>query len=175
MNGNTSFGQKKYRRIEFKSPANPTNGFQNGKLPQQSASSSSSGEKQSKNGKDQKGPKATAAVAATVDDGVSGPTPGMFDPSLVLANMHWTSMSRAGPGLFNQGNTCFLNSTLQCLLHTPAFTQILLKEPQAALRGLDRRGEDKGENGQKAILQHYQRYVSHIFTVITNAILFHMN
>ena len=158
---NTSFGQKKYRRIEFRSPSNPSNGFQNGKLPQQSASSSSSGEKQStsKNGKDQKGSKATATKE---DDGVSGPTPGMFDPSLVLANMHWTSMSRAGPGLYNQGNTCFLNSTLQCLLHTPAFTQILLKEPQAALRGLDRRGEDKGENQQKAILQHYQRYLSYI-------------
>ena len=154
----STFGQKKYRRIEFKSPTNPSNGFQNGKLPQQSATSSSSGEKQSmsKNGKEQS--KATVTTTIVVDDGVSGPVPGMFDPSLVLANMHWTSMSRAGPGLYNQGNTCFLNSTLQCLLHTPAFTQILLKEPQAALRGLDRRGEDKGENQQKAILQHYQRY-----------------
>jgi len=157
-----TFGQKKYRRIEFKSPTNPSNGFQNGKLPQQqSATSSLSGEKQmSKNSKDQS--KSSSTTIVVVDDGVSGPVPGMFDPSLVLANMHWTSMSRAGPGLYNQGNTCFLNSTLQCLLHTPVFTQILMKEPQAALRGLDRRGEDKGENQQKAILQHYQRYFDYI-------------
>ena len=154
------FQQRKYRKIDFKPPLKPSNGFQNGKLvqsphrPANGAPSPSSTNQQPQKKKARVNSEGQQKIP---DDGVSGPVPGMFDPSLVTVNMHWTTLSRAGPGLFNQGNTCFLNSTLQCLLHTPAFTQILLNEPKAALLGMERRGN---ENDQKPILLHYQRYAS---------------
>ncbi|KAI0751007.1 hypothetical protein C8Q80DRAFT_1098354 [Daedaleopsis nitida] len=40
---------------------------------------------------------------------------------------HWPSGATVGCGLNNTGNTCFLNSALQCLLHTTPLLHILLK------------------------------------------------
>lgn len=77
------------------------------------------------------------------------PTTEMFDPMVVAQYMQWKTASRAGPGLFNHGNTCFLNSTIQCLLHTPALAQVLVKESKMALRGLD----------SNSMMQMYQRYM----------------
>ena len=134
MSAPPEFGLKVHRKIEFRPPRNPANGFQNGALTI---------------------PTKKAAVAdkhKPNDDGVSGPVPGLFEPAIVLDYMQWRTVSRAGPGLFNNGNTCFLNSTLQCLLHIPALTQVLLKETKTALRGLER--DDKQ---QKSMIQLYQR------------------
>ncbi len=43
--------------------------------------------------------------------------------------LNWSHSSPIGPGLVNIGNTCFLNSVLQCLAYTPPFTQYLLSKP----------------------------------------------
>ena len=80
----------------------------------------------------------------------------IFESSVVTEYMLWKSDSTAGPGLRNHGNTCFLNSTIQCLLHTPALAQVLLKQSNLALKGLNSKNSN---NPQKAILQLYQRSV----------------
>lgn len=73
----------------------------------------------------------------------------LFDSSIVEKNLQWNKVQRVGPGFYNEGNTCFLNSTLQCLLYIPAFVQVLLSESTIeTIRRLQ-----KGESNMKPILE----------------------
>jgi len=44
----------------------------------------------------------------------------------------WPEKSGVGRGFNNNGNTCFLNSALQCLLHTAPLVRILLTHKKDA-------------------------------------------
>lgn len=47
-----------------------------------------------------------------------------IDP-LIAKLIDWQMTKRVGPGLSNMGNTCYLNSVLQCLTYTPLFAQYI--------------------------------------------------
>lgn len=88
----------------------------------------------------------------------SKPPTEILESSVVLEFMQWKSASKPGPGLLNHGNTCYLNSTIQCLLHTPPLAQVLLKKSSLAMRGLSSKN-----NQQSSILQLYQRFHLYCF------------
>lgn len=62
---------------------------------------------------------------------VNGSGDGIDSPQRVLfpverLNLKWNQVHRIGAGLQNMGNTCFLNSALQCLTYTPPFANYML-------------------------------------------------
>lgn len=56
------------------------------------------------------------------------PSTVLFDPKVVKGAMSWAKVYHIGPGLHNLGNTCFLNSVLQCLVYTAPFTNLLVSK-----------------------------------------------
>eukprot|EP01035_Chromulina_nebulosa_P035967 gene35967-48384_t len=79
---------------------------------------------------------------------------GLFNPHIVTKYLTWKTVRKVGPGFFNDGNTCYLNSTLQCLLYLPTLTQILQLEELAAMKGLKSTTNAKNDpfnQGKKAL------------------------
>ena len=51
---------------------------------------------------------------------------GYYSDALIDNLMGWKANTPIGKGLRNMGNTCFLNSVLQCILYTPALKNYVL-------------------------------------------------
>lgn len=62
-------------------------------------------------------------------DGVPAPQKVLFPTERL--SLKWERVYRVGAGLHNLGNTCFLNSTLQCLTYTPPLANYLLSKEHA--------------------------------------------
>ncbi|NWS76160.1 UBP36 hydrolase, partial [Crotophaga sulcirostris] len=59
-------------------------------------------------------------------DGIPMPQKVLFP--MKRLSMKWERIQRVGAGLQNLGNTCFLNSTMQCLTYTPPLANYLLSK-----------------------------------------------
>lgn len=77
-------------------------------------------------------------------DGVPAPQKVLFP--MERLSLKWERVYRVGAGLHNLGNTCFLNSTVQCLTYTPPLANYLLSREHARSCEFPRRGEG-GDGG----------------------------
>uniref|UniRef100_UPI0037E7F9D0 ubiquitin carboxyl-terminal hydrolase 36 n=1 Tax=Semicossyphus pulcher TaxID=241346 RepID=UPI0037E7F9D0 len=59
-------------------------------------------------------------------DGIPAPQKMLFPGNKLT--LKWERVYRVGAGLHNLGNTCFLNSTVQCLTYTPPLANYLLSK-----------------------------------------------
>lgn len=72
-------------------------------------------------------------VAMSFGDGITLPQKVLF-PSERLS-LKWTQVHRIGAGLQNLGNTCFLNSALQCLSYTAPLANYMLSREHSKTCG----------------------------------------
>ncbi|XP_018588290.2 ubiquitin carboxyl-terminal hydrolase 36-like [Scleropages formosus] len=76
------------------------------------------------------------SVPGVLNDGIPAPQKMLFPGNKL--SMRWERVYRVGAGLLNLGNTCFLNSTVQCLTYTPPLANYLLsKEHSRVCRQTD--------------------------------------
>lgn len=128
---NTSASSTKHRTIQFLKASNPQNSSISSVSVQSSVTSQKeNAQKQSFNkGFPLNSTKNSTSVLDSKDHGIF--------PSYIIARyIQWKSIHRIGPGFFNDGNSCYLNSTLQCLLYIPALVQVLLCEEGTVMRNV---------------------------------------
>jgi ubiquitin carboxyl-terminal hydrolase 36/42 len=74
----------------------------------------------------------TTTINTTTNTTTTIPTPHrvLYDP--INLQLKWLKSNSIGSGLSNMGNTCFLNSVLQCLTYTPPLYNHLIAEDHKA-------------------------------------------
>ena len=98
------------------------------------------------------GIKTSSSVCNPCNDGIPSPKFNLFDSEKL--ELGWKKPIKVGSGLTNLGNTCFLNSALQCLTYTPPLANYLMNG--------DHRRSCK-INGQFCMLCSLQQHLSNTF------------
>jgi Ubiquitin carboxyl-terminal hydrolase len=88
--------------------------------------------------------------ANSTDGELNLPRRGLCDEHMVLQSHKWNKVAPglSPKGFLNLGNTCFLNSTLQCLVYLPPFCQSIL----AMQNGMPMENGRKASQGKKITL-----------------------
>ncbi|PPQ64616.1 hypothetical protein CVT24_008353 [Panaeolus cyanescens] len=88
-----------------------------------------------------KSPPATPKAKATPSKASSAKTQTSLYPGTI--DLSWPETCSRGVGLFNSGNTCFLNSALQCLIHTGPLLKLLILHREDFIAKHMRRGRQE--------------------------------